>query len=76
MWESIKGCEGGVRPPPDRSAHHLDPYKMDRAIVELREDSDHERDRRYSLTDTVRNHRKGRATEIDKDRDEHAVAQL
>ena len=22
----------------DRSAHHLDPYEMDRAIVELRED--------------------------------------
>ena len=26
------------KPRPGRSAHHLDPYEMERAIVELRED--------------------------------------
>ena len=44
-------------PPPSRSNHHLDPNDMDRAIVELREDLEYERDRRYALSDTVRQHR-------------------
>ena len=41
---------------------------MDRAIVELYEDLEHERDRRYALTDLVREHRKDRA--------DYALAQL
>ena len=49
---------------------------MDRAIVELRDDLEHERDRRYALTDTVRKHRKERETGRAKDRAEYAIAQL
>ena len=30
------------KPPQDRSAYNLDPYEMDRAIVELRDDLEHE----------------------------------
>ena len=49
---------------------------MDRAIVELREYLEHERDSRYALTDNVRQHRKDRETERAKDRVEYADAQL
>ena len=63
------------RPPIDRSAHHLDPYEMGRAIVELSDDLD-ERDRRYALTDSLRKHRKEREADRAKDRAEYAVAQL
>ena len=58
--------------PPSRHAHHLDPYEMDRAISELRDDLGHERDRRYALTDSLRKDRKDHET----DRAEYAVAQL
>ena len=44
-------------PPPSRSNHHLNPNDMDRAIIELREDLEYERDRRFALNDTVRQHR-------------------
>ena len=64
------------RSPPGDSSHHLDPYEMDRAIDELRDDLKHERDRRYALTDTVRKNRKDREAERAKDRAEYATAQL
>ena len=64
------------RPPPDRSAHYLDPYDMDRAIVELRDDLEHERDRRYARTDSLRKNRKEREADRAKERAEYAVAQL
>ena len=49
-----KDVEEEERPPPSRSTHHLDSHEMDRAIVELREDLEHERDRRFALADLVR----------------------
>ena len=49
---------------------------MDRAIVILREDLEHERNRRYALTDSVRKHRKDHDTEREKDCAEYAVTQL
>ena len=49
---------------------------MYRAIVNLRDDLEHERDRRYSLTDSLRKHRKEREADRLKDRAEYAVAQL
>ena len=49
---------------------------MDRAIVELYEDLEHERDRRYALTDLVREHRKDREADRAKDRADYALAQL
>ena len=49
---------------------------MDRAIVELREDLEHERDRRYTLTDYVRKYRKDRDADRTRDRADYAVAQL
>ena len=61
-------------PPPSRSTHHLDPYEMDRAIVELREDLEHERERRYALTDSVRKHRKDREADLTRDRADYALA--
>ena len=64
------------KPPPDDFAHHLDPYEMDRAIDELRDDLKHERDQRYALTDTVRKNRKDREADRAKDRAEYATAQL
>ena len=64
------------KPPLDRYAHHIDPYEMGRAIVELRKDLNHERDRRSALTDTVRKHREDRENERAKDRADYAVAQL
>ena len=64
------------KPSLDRYAHHLDPYEMGRAIVELRKDLIHEKDRRSALTDTVRKHREDRDNERAKDRADHAVAQL
>ena len=64
------------RPPPDRSSHHLDHYEMDRAIVELRDDLKHKRDRRYALTDSLRKHRKEREADRTKDCAGYAVAQL
>ena len=45
-------------------------------MVELREGLEHERDRRYALSDTVRKHRKDHETERAKYRAEYAVAQL
>ena len=41
---------------------------MDRAIVGLCEDLDHERDRRYALTDFVRKHLKDLEADRAKDR--------
>ena len=38
-----KDVEEEERPPPSRSTHHLDSHEMDRAIVELREDLEHEK---------------------------------
>uniref|UniRef100_M4BSX5 RxLR effector candidate protein n=1 Tax=Hyaloperonospora arabidopsidis (strain Emoy2) TaxID=559515 RepID=M4BSX5_HYAAE len=64
------------RPPTSRSTHHLDPYEMGRAIVELREDLEHERDRRYALNDSVRNHRKDREADRSRDRADYILAQL
>ena len=49
---------------------------MDRAIVELREDLEHESDRRYALNDSVRNHRKDREADRTRDRADYALAQL
>ena len=49
---------------------------MDRAIVELREDLEHEKARRYTLTDLVREHRKDREADRAKDRADYALAQL
>ena len=71
---SSKDVEEKEKPHPSRSTHHLGQHEMDRAIVELREE--HERNRRYALTDSVRQHRKDRETERAKYRDEYAVAQL
>ena len=71
-----KDVEEEEKPPPSRSTHHLDPHEMDRAIVELREDLEHERDRRYALTDLVRKHRKDREADRVKDRADYALAQL
>ena len=42
----------------------------------MREALEHERDRRYALTDTVRKNRNDRETKREKDRAEYAVAQL
>ena len=72
----LKDLEEEDKPPPTCSAYHLDPHDMDRAIVELRDDLRHERDRRYALTYIVRQHRKNHETERAKDRAEHVVAQL
>ena len=71
-----KDVEQEGKPPPSRHSHHLDPYEMDQAIDELRDDLGHERDRRYALTDYLRKHRKGHETDRAKDRAEYAVAQL
>ena len=71
-----KDVEEEERPPPSRSTHHLYPYEMDRAIVELREDLEHERDRRFALTDSVRKHRKDREADSKRDRADYALAQL
>ena len=49
---------------------------MDRAIVELREDLEHERDRSYALKDLVRMNRKDRESGRAKDRADYALAQL
>ena len=67
-----QGCGEGVKHHPSRSAHHIDQHEMDRAIAELREDLEHERDRRYTLTNSVRKHRNDR----DADRVSYAFAQL
>ena len=71
-----KDVEEEENPPPGRSAHHLESHKIDLAIVELREDLEHERDSRYALSDTVRQHRKDRETERVKDRTVYTVAKL
>uniref|UniRef100_M4BXA5 RxLR effector candidate protein n=1 Tax=Hyaloperonospora arabidopsidis (strain Emoy2) TaxID=559515 RepID=M4BXA5_HYAAE len=63
-----KDVEEEENPPPSRSTHHLDPHEMDRAIVELREDLEHERDRHYALTILVRKHRKDREADRAKNR--------
>ena len=49
---------------------------MDRAIVEMREDLERERDRRYALNYSVRKHRKDREADRAKDRADYATAQL
>ena len=49
---------------------------MDRAIVGLCEDLEHERDRRYALTDFVRKHLKDLEADRAKDRADYATAQL
>uniref|UniRef100_M4BYR2 Uncharacterized protein n=1 Tax=Hyaloperonospora arabidopsidis (strain Emoy2) TaxID=559515 RepID=M4BYR2_HYAAE len=49
---------------------------MDRAIVELREDLEHEMDRRYGLTDLVWEHREEREADRAKNRADYALAQL
>ena len=49
---------------------------MDRAIVELREDLEHERGRRYALTDLVRKHRKYHEADRAKNRADYDLAQL
>ena len=71
-----KDVEEEEKPPPSRSTHHLDPHEMDRAIVELREDLEHERDRRYALTDLVRKHRKVCEADRARDRADYALPQL
>ena len=71
-----KDVEEEENPPPSRSTHHLDPHEMDRLIVESREDLEHERDRRYALTDLVRKHRKNREADRTKDRADYALVQL
>ena len=64
------------KPPPSGSTHHLDQHEVDRATAGLREDLEHERDRRYALTDTVRRNRKDREADRAKDRADYAFAQL
>ena len=49
---------------------------MDRAIDELRDDLEHERERRYALTDAVRKNHKDREADRAKDRADYATAQL
>ena len=49
---------------------------MDSAIVELREDLKHERDRRYALTNYVRKQCKDREADRAKDRADYAFAQF
>ena len=71
-----KNVEEEEKPPPSRSTHHLDPHEMDRAIVEMREDLERERDRRYALNDSVRKHRKDREADRAEDRADYATAQL
>ena len=71
-----KDVEEEENTPPSRSTHHLDPHEMDHAIVELREDLENERDRRYALTDLVREHRKDREADRAKDRADNALSQL
>ena len=53
----LNNVEDEEKPSLSRSTQHLDPYEIDRAIQSLREDWEHERDRRYALTDSVRKHR-------------------
>ena len=48
---------------------------MDRAIVELREDFEHERDRRTALTNYVRKHRKDCEAGCAVNRTDNALAQ-
>ena len=72
----LKDVEEEIRPRPSRSTHHLDPYETDRAIVELREDLEHETDRRYVLTDSMRKHRKDGEADRTRDRDDYALAKL
>ena len=69
-------AEEEEKPPPSRSTHHLDLHEMGRTIVELREDMEHERDRRYALTDLVREHRMDREADRAKNRADYALAQL
>uniref|UniRef100_A0AAV1V260 Uncharacterized protein n=1 Tax=Peronospora matthiolae TaxID=2874970 RepID=A0AAV1V260_9STRA len=49
---------------------------MDLAIVELREYLEHERNARYALTDSLRDHRKNRETERAKNLVDYEVTQL
>ena len=42
----------------------------------MRDDLEHERERSYALTDSLRKHRKDHETDRAKDRAEYAVAQL
>ena len=54
--------------PSSRSTHHLNQHEMDRAIVEVREDMEHERDRRYALITSMRVYHKDREADRAKDR--------
>ena len=49
---------------------------MGRAIDQLRQNLNHERDRRYALTDSLMKHRKDRAADCAKDRVNYALKQL
>ena len=71
-----KDAEEEEKPSLSRLARHLDPHEMDRAIVGLCEDLEHERDRRYALTDFVRKHLKDLEADRAKDRADYATAQL
>ena len=63
-------------PPLSRLTCDLILHEMGRAIDLLRKDLEHERDRRYALTDSVRNHRKDREADRAKVRAYYAPAQL
>ena len=54
----------------------LDQHEMDCAIIELHDDLEHERDRRYTLADYVQMKRKDHAADRAKDRADYAFAQL
>ena len=71
-----KNVEEEARPPPNLATHHVAHTRLNRAIVELCEDLEHERNRRYGRIDFVRMHRKNYGTGCAKDRAEYAVAQL
>ena len=71
-----KNVEEEARPPPNLATHHVAHTRLNRAIVELCEDLEHERNRRYGRTDFVRMHRKNYGTGCAKGRAEYAVAQL
>ena len=71
-----KDVEEEKIPPPSLSTNHLDLYEMNRAIFELREKLEHERYRRYALSDSLRKHRKDREAKRAQDSAYYALAQL
>ena len=72
----LKDVEEEENPPSSRLAHYLDPHTMNRAIVELREDLEHERYRIYALTDSVRRQIKDREVDRAQNRADYALAEL